>query len=570
MKKRGRSQTPSEGSNESSKPPRRAPLASPKPNAVDSSKPPRRAAIGMQRPKPNAVDASKPPRRAPLGSPKPRPRPNVSRRVHDDRSVDDDRDASAGDAGESASRRGERGERRSGRGGAIAATGERRFGAPERVAASAIGFERLADFLIEILPEVEREVVLERISLERSLTYWFRRLRGLNALDRSVVFDAARALFRHRGWVDTLRADRLEERLLIALQLDSSTIDPLARTLARRLGKHGEDLIPLGDAPGWTERCEGLRRLAGGAPINADPWRLFPPGLRDHLMLPAGVGSAKARYLSFLETLQKPADFWVRALTEDPEIVWNELRRIGLRPWVHRRVTHAARLDQGTDLTTVEAFRRGRIEIEDLAVQAIGIVADPDAGERWRVDERGRGDVALHIASLMKGKGTVVATAPRESEMKRIAERARRLPLCNVSTRLWSGKGDVGKAASFDGVVIEPESSAIGTWRRRPEARYWFDPAAIAGFAQAQASALASAARSVKPGGLLIYVCPTQTREETQTIIDAFLERRTDFRLDPFAHPLVAADRPTSGILNITSEESGGDALFIARMVRGG
>jgi 16S rRNA (cytosine967-C5)-methyltransferase len=553
MKKRDRSQTRREDANEASKPPRRAPIGSPKP-----------------RPRPNAADSIKPPRRAPARTHKPSPFPNAGRRAHDDRAVENDRDPHAGETDESGSRRTEGGSRRSDRGGSISPTRERRFGAPEPIAASAIGFDRLADFLIEILPEVEREVVHEKISLEHSLNYWFRRIRGLNALDRSVVFAAARALFRTRGWVDAIRADRFEERLLIALQLDSQTIGPLARTLARRLGKRGEDLIPLGDAPGWTERCEGLRHLAGGAPINADPWRLFPAGLRDHLMMPAGFGSAKARYLSFLETLQKPADLWVRALTEDPEIVWNELRRIGLRPWVHRRVTHAARLDRDVDLTNVEAFRRGRLEIEDLAVQAVGLVADPDPGERWRVDERGRGDVALHIASLMKGKGTVVATAPRESDMKRIAERARRLPLCNVTTRLWSGKGDVGKAASFDGVVVEPESSAIGTWRRRPEARYWFDPAAIAGFARGQSSALAAGARSVKPGGLLIYVCPTQTREETQTIIDGFLERRTDFRLDPFLHPLVASDRPTSGILHITSEESGGDALFIARLVRGG
>ena len=110
---------------------------------------------------------------------------------------------------------------------------------------------------------------------------------------------------------------RPEERLLIATLLDSPSVHPACRVWARALGRDPSRLIALGDAPTWAARAEGLRRLLEGRPVTADPWRLFPPWLREHLPLPPGGGSAKARFVELLQTLQTRPPLWVRAQEPD-------------------------------------------------------------------------------------------------------------------------------------------------------------------------------------------------------------------------------------------------------------
>ena len=120
--------------------------------------------------------------------------------------------------------------------------------------------------------------------------------------------------------------DRPEVRLLLACLLDATTSHPVCRLWARAWGHNPERLLPLGDAPNWTARGEGWKRLLGGRPVNADPWRLFPPWLREHLPLPPGSGSPKLRLLDLLLSLQRRPSLWVRAQSGDPEVLWSELR----------------------------------------------------------------------------------------------------------------------------------------------------------------------------------------------------------------------------------------------------
>ncbi len=126
------------------------------------------------------------------------------------------------------------------------------------------------------------------------------------ASDEAMLARVRSAVPRWRGWVEPLRIERVEEKLLTALLLDALELDPLIMALARKLDWPAERLIALGDAPGFGERGQGLRRLNGGRAVNADPWLLFPGWLRDCIPLLPGEGSAKFRTLGFLDSLQRP------------------------------------------------------------------------------------------------------------------------------------------------------------------------------------------------------------------------------------------------------------------------
>ena len=101
------------------------------------------------------------------------------------------------------------------------------------------------------------------------------------------------ALMRWWGWIEPLHMKRVEEQLLLAWLLDSVEVGPMAKVWAARIGRHPDRLVPVGDAPNWTGRAEGLKRWTEGRAVNADPWRLFPAWLRDQLPVPPGDDDAQ-------------------------------------------------------------------------------------------------------------------------------------------------------------------------------------------------------------------------------------------------------------------------------------
>ena len=106
--------------------------------------------------------------------------------------------------------------------------------------------------------------------------------------------DAAWRPSRRWGWIEPLHMNRVEEQLLLAWLLDSVEVGAVAKVWAA-IGRHPDRLVPVGDAPNWTGRAEGLKRWTEGRAVNADPWRLFPAWLRDQLPVPPGDATPKMR-----------------------------------------------------------------------------------------------------------------------------------------------------------------------------------------------------------------------------------------------------------------------------------
>ena len=438
--------------------------------------------------------------------------------------------------------------------------------AEQRAALHVVSIDKLAGSAVDVAMAVERAVFEEGRRADKAIAFQLRFRRDLAAPDLRFITRAVFALFRWKGWIDTLHLDRPEARLLLAWMLDSPSFHPACRIWGKAIGRDADRLVVVGDAPNWTARGEGWKRLNEGKPVSADPWRLFPEWLREHLPLPPGGASAKMKYLELLASLQARPSLWVRAQGDDEKATWAELSESGLKPWIHRKITRAAKLDAEADVHHLPAFERGDLEIQDLASQAVALACDPDPGERWWDACAGAGGKSLHLAALMKGKGLVVASDTHEGRLKEAVRRARRSPFRNITTKPWDGKHVVGKSGKYDGVLVDAPCSAIGTWRRNPDARWTLDPEAVPRLAAIQAQILRAAAAGVRPGGTLVYSVCTLTIAETQGVLRAFLADRPEFKLDPFPHPLTGDS--TDGTLQIWPQESDTDAMFVARMIR--
>jgi len=426
--------------------------------------------------------------------------------------------------------------------------------------------EALADLAASLAPDVLQDVTRHRIRLQTALNQALRNHPTPRPADRRFLLRCLSALARWWGWIAPLKLNRAEAQLLLAGLLDSSEIHEVALVWARRAGVDLSGLFPGGDAPNWTARAACLKRWAAKTPVNADPWLLFPDWLRDFLLVPPGDQPAKARRLAFLHAVQQPAPLWVAVRGRPPEEVWNELRAAGIKPWVHRRLTSAARLDPALELSSLRPIHAGELVVEDLASQALAKVCDPDPGERWWDATGGTGLHALHLGSLMGNKGTVVTTFEHEPQRRAAVLRLRRSPLRNITTRLWDGRHPPGKPGSFDGVLLDAPSSGIGSWRRHPDVRWTVTRTQIAELAQRQRDLLESAQTAVRRGGALIYSVATATSAETLDVVSAFLQDHRNFRLDPFPHPL--EDATVEGTLVLWPHLHHSETRFIARMIR--
>ena len=424
----------------------------------------------------------------------------------------------------------------------------------------------LSELTAAVAPSVMHAVLNEHRWLAPALTAALEGHGRTSAQDRIAITRSLAALLRWWGWIEPLRLPMIEEQLLLASLLDSSEVSAMARKWAVRSGRQPERLVPVGDAPNWTGRAEGLKRWVAGRPVNADPWRLFPAWIRDQLPVPPGTATPKVRRLDFLAALQTPPPLWVGVRGQDEKPAWTALRDAEIKPWIHRRLPTAAKLPLETELTALELFQTGRLVAQDITSQAVAIVCDPDRGERWWDVNGESGLNALHLAALMEGKGVVVCTFEQELKRRDSAVRLRRGALHNITTRLWDGRHPAGKPASYDGVLVDAVCSGIGSWRRHPDARWTMPAARLPELVARQLQCLDAASCGVREGGALVYTVSTVTRCETIEVVDAFLRSHHEFRLDPFPHPL--EDAPPAATIQLWPQVHDGDARFITRMIR--
>jgi 16S rRNA (cytosine967-C5)-methyltransferase len=128
-------------------------------------------------------------------------------------------------------------------------------------------------------------------------------------------------------------------------------------------------------------------------------------------------------------------------------------------------------------------------------------------------------------------------------------------------------------------VLLDAPCLATGTIRRHPDLPFLKHPDNLKSLAGIQAKLLDSAARMVKPGGVMVYCTCSLEPEEGPEQIARFLARTDGFTLDPIrpGEAGIAADWVTpEGYLRTLpchlrlepAELSGMDGFFAARVRR--
>ncbi len=212
------------------------------------------------------------------------------------------------------------------------------------------------------------------------------------------------------------------------------------------------------------------------------------------------------------------------------------------------------------------SFTEGLWQVQDEAAQLVAHLVDPQPGDAvWDVCAA-PGGKSRHLLHLMRGAGALLSTDTHASKVQRLAAG----PLAdrpNVRTAVHDARNV--RDETFDRVLLDAPCSGLGTLRRHPEIRWRRTPESIGALADDQRRMLDACAHAVRPAGVLIYSVCTITEAEGPAVIEDFLKRNSNFRLDvPVSGRLDLAPLRVEHGIRTWPHRHDMDGFFAARLRR--
>jgi len=210
----------------------------------------------------------------------------------------------------------------------------------------------------------------------------------------------------------------------------------------------------------------------------------------------------------------------------------------------------AASVVTGGDVAATDAFREGRVRVQDEGSQLVAEIA-------------GKGSAILDCCAAPGGKTLILAERNPDARIVACEASSQRLEqlrsrMVGLRDRVECRLADatvLSDTNAYDLVLADVPCSGTGTLGRNPEIRHRLHIEDLARQAERQRAILASALRAVRPGGRVAYsTCSLEPAEDEQVVADVIRE-------DANAHMAPLAERieemGTKGILT----ESGAEHL---------
>jgi 16S rRNA (cytosine967-C5)-methyltransferase len=205
-----------------------------------------------------------------------------------------------------------------------------------------------------------------------------------------------------------------------------------------------------------------------------------------------------------------------------PSVAWpDDATRLSYPDWVVARLT--ADLGHGDAVAALARMNdaprvteRADGYVQDRASQWVAELVGAQEGERVADVCAAPGGKATLLA---RWGATVVAGDVAEPRVALVRTNAERL---DVAGAVQSVVGDARRPphppSSFDRVLVDAPCSGLGVLRRRPDARWRIDAAAVDRLAALQRAIVDAAAVLVRPGGTLVYSVCTLTAAESLVV----------------------------------------------------
>lgn len=256
-----------------------------------------------------------------------------------------------------------------------------------------------------------------------------------------------------------------------------------------------------------------------------------------------------------IASLNKQAEVILRTntLNTTKELLQKQLREEGIDTEFIKGYDDALKLVERANVFKTESFKKGLFEVQDASSQLVASYLDVEPGMKVIDTCAGAGGKTLHLASLMKNKGQIIAMDIYESKLKKLKVRARRNGVHNMDTKVIDSTKPIKKLYNkADRVLIDAPCSGLGVIRRNPDSKWKLQPEFLDNIRKVQQDVLQSYSKMVKSGGKLVYATCSVLPSENQKQVEQFLasESGKDFTF--------VSDK------KVLSHESGFDGFYMA------
>jgi len=194
------------------------------------------------------------------------------------------------------------------------------------------------------------------------------------------------------------------------------------------------------------------------------------------------------------------------------------------------RLLASARRVQSGDITKTQAFRTGRIVIQDEASQLVAALL-------------GDGSHILDCCAAPGGKTLAIADRNPAAAITAVELHPHRARLLQTLLRAHSSQSaariqivtadaqHLPVSQQFDRVLADVPCSGTGTLARNPEIKWRLTLADLSELPQRQLAILRSALVQTAPGGRVIYSTCSLEKEENENVVEQALSENNSFRL---------------------------------------
>ncbi len=180
-----------------------------------------------------------------------------------------------------------------------------------------------------------------------------------------------------------------------------------------------------------------------------------------------------------------------------------------------------------------EAFRAGRISIQDEASQAIPLLLGVRAGDRVLDLCAAPGGKTPALIRAAGNKGVVVASDRHAHRLRAMQAQFKRLRLDGVQLIELDAAQTLPFRVEFERILVDAPCSGTGTLARHPEIRWRLRPEQLAASHEQQSKMLRVALAHLARGGRLVYSTCSIEPEENEDVIAEVLADTPSIRRVP-------------------------------------
>ena len=159
-----------------------------------------------------------------------------------------------------------------------------------------------------------------------------------------------------------------------------------------------------------------------------------------------------------------------------------------------RREGDALVVEGPSDVLALDLYKRGAITPQSRASQMVAPALKPQPGERILDLCAAPGGKTTHLAALMRNQGQIVAVERSKQRAAALVAMCDRMGATNV--KVVNADAADPLRGKFDGALVDPPCSGLGTLQSHPDLRWRASAAAIDGLV-AEQQAILENARSV-------------------------------------------------------------------------